>query len=132
MSHNMPDKSDLTRSNIITLFLTVILLVVAILLWMWSAPDVIDTSPIGALNNFNPFVTFVVEILIMTGVFIFATVTVINLRLQLTSVRAGWLEVIIMFIVIVAISWATFGVNAAGATAILSLGFIAYLYLLQE
>ncbi|MHA1770859.1 MAG: hypothetical protein ACTSYL_05075 [Candidatus Thorarchaeota archaeon] len=132
MSHSMPDKSDLTRSNIITLFLTIILLVVTVLLWMWSAPDVIDTSPIGALNNFNPFVTFVIEILIMTGVFIFATVTVINLRLQLTNVRAGWLEVIIMFIVIVAITWVTFGANAAGATAVLSLGFIAYLYLLQE
>ncbi len=132
MSHDMPDKSELVRSNVVTLFLTALFIVVAILFWIWSTPDVVDTSPVGALNNFNPFLTFVIEILVMTGVFIFATVTVINLRLQLTSVRAGWVEVIIMVILIPIITYFTFGVNAAGATLILSLGFVAYLYLLQE
>ena len=99
---------------------------------MWSSPDVIDTSPVGALNDINPYITFVLEILVMFGIFVFATVTVVNLRLQLTGVRAGWLEVIIMLVVVTAIAWLAFEANAAGATLILSLGFVGYLYLLQE
>ncbi len=128
----MPDKRELMRSNIITLILTIILLVLVILLWMWSSPDIVDTTLVGALNNINPYVTFVIEVLLLFGVFVFATVTVVNLRLQLTDVRAGWTEVVVMLIAIAIVSYLAFGVNAMGATLILSLGFVGYLYLLQE
>ncbi len=120
------------RSNIITLVFTVIFLVLVVLFWMWSAPDVLDTSPVGALNDINPYVTFVIEILVLFGVFVFGTVTVVNLRLQLTDVRAGWPEIILMIIVVAVIAYLAFGVNAMGGAVVLSLGFVAYLYLLQE
>ncbi|HDD67269.1 MAG TPA: hypothetical protein ENG31_01435 [Candidatus Thorarchaeota archaeon] len=132
MSQDTPDKSELMRSNIITLVFTVIFLVLVVLFWMWSAPDVVDTSPVGALNDINPYVTFVIEILVLFGVFVFGTVTVVNFRLQLTDVRAGWPEIILMIIVVAVIAYLAFGVNAMGGAVVLSLGFVAYLYLLQE
>ncbi|MHA1653987.1 MAG: hypothetical protein ACTSVT_08335 [Candidatus Thorarchaeota archaeon] len=132
MSQDTPDKSELMRSNIITLVFTVIFLVLVVLFWMWSAPDVLDTSPVGALNDINPYVTFVIEILVLFGVFVFGTVTVVNLRLQLTDVRAGWPEIILMIIVVAVIAYLAFGLNAMGGAVVLSLGFVAYLYLLQE
>jgi len=132
LSQDTPDKSELMRSNIITLVFTVIFLVLVVLFWMWSAPDVLDTSPVGALNDINPYVTFVIEILVLFGVFVFGTVTVVNLRLQLTDVRAGWPEIILMIIVVAVIAYLAFGLNAMGGAVVLSLGFVAYLYLLQE
>lgn len=132
MSQDTPDKSELMRSNIITLVFTVIFLVLVVLFWMWSAPDVLDTSPVGALNDINPYVTFVIEILVLFGVFVFGTVTVVNLRLQLTDVRAGWPEIILMIVVVAVIAYLAFGLNAMGGAVVLSLGFVAYLYLLQE
>jgi len=132
LSQDTPDKSELMRSNIITLVFTVIFLVLVVLFWMWSAPDVVDTSPVGALNDINPYGTFVIEILVLFGVFVFGTVTVVNLRLQLTDVRAGWPEIILMIVVVAVIAYLAFGLNAMGGAVVLSLGFVAYLYLLQE
>lgn len=128
----MSERSEDVRSAVITIILTVVFLVIGLTLWLWSSPDIIDTSPIGAMNSFNPYVTVIIESLTMLGMFIFLSVTVINLRLFISEVRAGWIEVISVFILVVAISWLMFGAAVGGVTAILSLGFIVYLYLLQE
>ncbi|TFG33662.1 hypothetical protein EU527_07185 [Candidatus Thorarchaeota archaeon] len=132
MSDEFPERNEMLRSTIITIFLTVVFLIIGLALWAWSSPDIIETSPIGALNNFNPFVTVLIEALSMLCVFIFFSVTVINLRLFISQVRAGWFEIVTTFIIVTAISWLMFGSAVGGVTAIFSLGFIVYLYLLQE
>ena len=100
--------------------------------WAWSSPEVIETSPVGALNDFNPAVTVVLEVLIMFLVFVFLSVSVINLRLALTNIRAGWTEVIIVLIFLAITSTAMFNLFVGSVTVILSLGFVVYLYLLQD
>ena len=79
----------------------------------------------------NPAVTVLIEVLVMVMAFIFLSVTVINMKLMLTSIRAGWTEVIVILLVI-AIMTSMFGLFVGAATVILSLGFVVYLYLLQE
>lgn len=132
MSDDVSERSEDMRSAVITIIFTVVFLILGIALWVWSSPDIIDTSPVGVLNSFNPYVTLIIESLTMLGMFIFLSVTVINMRLFLSEVRAGWLEVISVFIIVVAISWLMFGAAVGGVTAIFSLGFVVYLYLLQE
>lgn len=132
MSDDAPDRSELMRSSIITIILTVVFLVIGLAFWAWSSTDIIDISPVGAINSINPFVTVIIEALTMLGMFIFLSVTVINMRLFLSEVRAGWLEVISVFILVVAMAWLMFGAGVGGVTAIFSLGFIVYLFLLQE
>jgi len=132
VSDDVSERSEDMRSAVITIIFTVVFLILGIALWVWSSPDIIDTSPVGALNSFNPYVTLIIESLTMLGMFIFLSVTVINMRLFLSEVRAGWLEVILVFIIVVAISWLMFGAAVGGVTAIFSLGFVVYLYLLQE
>ena len=132
MSDDVPERSEMLRSAVITIVFSAIFLIVGLLLWVWSADDIIATSPVGALSTFNPFLTIIVEALTMLGVFIFLSVTVINLRLFLSEVRAGWMEVISIFILVVAMSWLMFGAAVGGVSVILSLGFVVYLYLLQE
>ncbi|MFW9793265.1 MAG: hypothetical protein ACFFEE_03095 [Candidatus Thorarchaeota archaeon] len=85
MSDETPERSELVRSSIITIIFTVIFLVLGLSLWAWSSPDVIDTSPVGALNEINPAVTVLIEVLVMFGFFVFLSVTVINLRLMMTQ-----------------------------------------------
>jgi hypothetical protein len=65
-------------------------------------------------------------------VFVFLLVSVINLRLALTSIRAGWTEVIITVIFIAIMSTAMFALFVGSMTVILSLGFVVYLYLIQD
>ncbi len=132
MSDDVPDRSETIRSAVITVILTVVFLIVGLAFWAWSFPDIIDTSLVGAINSFNPYVTLMIEALAMLGMFIFLSVTVINMKLFLSGIRAGWMEVILVFIVVVAISWVMFGTAVGGVTAVLSLGFVVYLYLLQE
>ncbi|TFG33007.1 hypothetical protein EU528_01515 [Candidatus Thorarchaeota archaeon] len=132
MSEDVSDRSEIIRSTVITVIFSVIFLIIGLTLWVWSADDIISTSPVGALNGFNPFLTVVIEALTILGMFIFLSVTVINLRLFLSEVRAGWLEVVSIFILVVAIAWAMFGVAVGGVSAIFCLGFVVYLYLLQE
>ena len=122
----------MVRSAAITIILTAVFLIIGILFWVWSAEDVIATSPVGALNSFNPFLTGIIEALSMLGTFIFLSVTVINLRMFLSEVRAGWLEVILSFAIVVAMAWVMFGGAVGGVTAVFCLGFVVYLYLLQE
>ena len=132
MSDDVPDRSETIRSAAITVIFSVVFLIIGLAFWAWSFPDIIDTSPVGVINAFNPYVTVIIEALAMLGMFIFLSVTVINAKLFLSGIRAGWMEVIAVFIVVVAISWVMFGVAVGGVTAVLSLGFVVYLYLLQE
>jgi len=132
VSDDVPDRSETIRSAAITIILTVVFLIVGLAFWAWSFPDIIDTSLVGTINDFNPYVTVIIESLAMLGVFIFLSVTVINAKLFLSGIRAGWMEVISIFIIVVAISWVMFGAAVFGVTAVLSLGFVVYLYLLQE
>jgi hypothetical protein len=50
----------------------------------------------------------------------------------MTRLRAGWTEMILLFIIILAMGWIMFGSNVGLAIGVLSLAFIGYLYLLQE
>jgi hypothetical protein len=132
VSDDTPERSEMMRSTIITVLLTVVFFVIGLAFWAWSSPEVIDTSPVGAINEINPALTVLIEVVVMVMVFIFLSVTVINLRLMLTNIRAGWTEVIFILIVIAIASSAMFTLFVGSATVILSLGFVVYLYLLQD
>ncbi|MFX1559638.1 MAG: hypothetical protein ACFFBL_03555 [Promethearchaeota archaeon] len=132
MSDETPERSELIRSTIITIFLTTVFFILGLALWAWSSPEVIDSSPVGAINELNPALTVLIEVLVMVMAFIFLSVTVINLRLMLTNIRAGWAEVIVLLIIIAIASSAMFNLFVGAATVILSLGFVVYLYLLQD
>ncbi|MHA1950548.1 MAG: hypothetical protein ACXAAO_08760 [Candidatus Thorarchaeota archaeon] len=132
MSDETPERSDMMRSSIITIVLTVIFLVLGLALWAWSSPDVIDTSPVGALNAINPAVTIAIEVLVMFLFFIFLSVSVINLKLMVTEIRAGWTEVIVLLIALAIMATTMFGAFVGAASVLVSLGFVVYLYLLQE
>lgn len=132
VSEDTPERSTIMRSSIITITFTLLFLIIALALWAWSSPDIIDTSPVGALNAINPSVTVAIEVLVMLMFFIFLSVSVINLRLMLTDIRAGWAEVIILLIAQAIMASTMFGVFVGAASVIVSLGFVVYLYLLQE
>jgi uncharacterized membrane protein len=51
---------------------------------------------------------------------------------MLTEIRAGWTEVIILLIVQAIMASTMFGVFVGAASVIVSLGFVVYLYLLQD
>lgn len=132
VSDETPERRDLIRSSIITIILTVVFLILGLTLWAWSSPDIIDSSPIGVLNSYLPAITVAIEVLVMLMFFIFLSVSVINLRLMLSQIRAGWFEVILLLIVLAIISTTMFGVFVGAASVIVSLGFVVYLYLLQD
>jgi hypothetical protein len=114
----------------ITVILTSIFMILGVLFWAGSAPGV--TSIVTAINAVNPFISVLLEVLFMFLSFVFLTVTIVNLRLYVTQIRAGWLEIFILLIVMMILSWLMFDGNVAGASFALSLGFVVYLYLLQE
>lgn len=132
MSDDIPERSEIVRSTIITVILTVVLLSLGLALWAWSAPEVIDTSPVGALNDMNPFLVFIIEILVMSGMFLFLTITVVNIRLYLTQIRAGWTELILLLIVVFVMTFLMFEPGVAIVTLLLTLAVVVYLYMLQE
>ena len=132
MSDEIPERSEIIRSTIITIILTVVLLSLGLTLWAWSAPDVINTSPVGALNDMNPFLVLIIEILVMSGMFLFLTITVVNIRLYMTQIRAGWTELILLLIVVFVMTFLMFESGVAIVTLLLSLAIIVYLYMLQE
>lgn len=132
MSDEIPERSEIVRSTIITVILTVVLLSLGLALWAWSAPEVIDTSPVGALNDMNPFLVLIIEILVMSGMFLFLTITVVNIRLYLTQIRSGWTELILLLIVVFVMTFLMFESGVAIVTLLLSLAVIVYLYMLQE
>jgi hypothetical protein len=132
VSDDIPERSEMIRSTIITILLTVVFFVFGLAFWAWSSPDVIDTSPVGAINAINPALTVLIEVLVMVMAFIFLSVTAINLKMMFTNIRAGWTEVIVILIFIAIVSAAMFELFVASATVVLSLGFVVYLYLLQD
>jgi len=132
VSDDTPERGEVIRSTAITLVFTVVFLILGLTFWAWSSPDIIETSPIGLLDDLNPFVTVLLESLTMVGIFIFLSVTVINLKLFISGVRAGWFEVVVVFIIVTAMAWLMFGSGVGGTTAVFSLGFIVYLYWLQQ
>ena len=132
MSDEIPERSEIVRSTIITVILTVVLLSLGLALWAWSAPEVIGTSPVGALNDMNPFLVLIIEILVMSGTFLFLTITVVNIRLYLTQIRAGWTELILLLIVVFVMTFLMFESGVAIVTLLLCLAAIVYLYMLQE
>ena len=132
VSDETPERSEMMRSTIITVLLTAVFFVIGLAFWAWSSPEVIDTSPVGAINEMNPALTVLIEVLVMVMAFIFLSVTAINLKLMLTNIRAGWTEVIVILIVMAIMSSAMFGLFVGAATVVLSLGFVVYLYLLQD
>ncbi|NHI83105.1 MAG: hypothetical protein EAX81_02205 [Candidatus Thorarchaeota archaeon] len=132
MSDEIPEREEIVRSTIITVFFAIILLIFGLALWAWSAPDVIDTSLVGSLNAANPFLVPIIEIFTMFGMFVFLTVTAVNLRLYLTQIRSGWLEIIILLVVVCLAAYFMYSIEVAVVTVLLSMAFIVYLYLLQE
>ena len=124
------DRSEITRSTFITGVLTVIFTVLIVAFWAWSAPDV--ESLVSYLWEQNPFIVPILEILIIFGFFVFLSVTFINLRLYLTKIRAGWFDILILLIIVTLISYYSFGQDVAIAGLVLCLGFVVYLYLLQD
>ncbi|MBN2229469.1 MAG: hypothetical protein JW779_07715 [Candidatus Thorarchaeota archaeon] len=132
MSDDTPERNEMVRSTVITIIFTVAFLILGLTFWAWSSPDIIETSPIGILNSMNLYVTVLLESLTMLGFFIFLSVTVFNLRLYVTQIRSGWFDLLAIFILVVAMAWIMFGTAVGAVTAILSLGFTVYLYLLQE
>jgi len=130
VNDEIPERREIWRSTILSVLFAAVLLILAIAFWAWSAPGV-DT-PVSFMNSINPFIAVALEILLMFGFFIFVTVTVVNLRQGLTEIRAGWTEIITMLILVAILSWVMFGANVSGASVILSLAFVVYLYLLQD
>ncbi len=132
MSDRIPERSEIVRSSVITIIFAVVPLILAIAFWAWSSPDIINQTIVGTINNINPYITYVLEIVFMAFFFFFTTVTIVNLRLFVTTVRSGWAEVLLMLIVTGVLSYAMFGAGVMGATIVFCLAFIVYLYLLQE
>lgn len=125
-----PEKDEIVRSSIITGSLMVVFIVVGVLFWYWSTIDA--TTIVTTLNDINPFLAPIIEVFTMFGFFVFFVVTIANLRHYVTGVRAGWLEIIVSLILVTALTWVMFTPTAAAVTLVLSLGFVVYLYLLQE
>ncbi len=132
MSDDIPERREIVRSTIVTVILTVVLLSLGLAFWAWSAPEVIGTSPVGAINDMNPFLVLIIEILVMSGMFLFLTITVVNIRLYLTQIRAGWTELILLLIVVSVMTFLMFEPGVAIVTLLLSLAVVVYLYMLQE
>lgn len=130
MSVDIPERKELVRSTIITIILASIFLTFGVLFWFWAQPDVI--SPIADLSEANPYLMAILEVLVMFGAFISITVTIVNLRLYLTQIRSGWLDVIVLLIIMVLVTYVMFQENVALFTLLFDLGFIVYLYLLQD
>jgi len=130
MSDEIPERSEIIRSTIITSVLTALFLIIGLIFWAWANSEV-DT-PLTALNDINPFLAPIIEIVSMGVMFFFMTVTVANLRLFLTKIRSGWLDIILLLVVQVIISYFMFGLEITGASFVLCLAFIAYIYLLQD
>lgn len=126
------EKKEFVHSTIITVIFSLVFLILGVAFWYWSTPEVIDTSPVNWLLETNPVLVPVIEILLMVGFFIALITTIINSRLYFTEIRAGWLEIIFTLILATAISWAMFNSNVGIATFVISIGFVVYLYMLQD
>lgn len=138
MSDDIPERDEFVRSTIISVVITSVLFILGILFWIWSEPEVlsaftIDVPPaITTLNADNPFIIPIIEIIIMVLAFLFLTVTLVNIRLYFTQIRAGWLDLILILALMLVITYLMFGPEVTAATVVGDLGIIAYLYLMQD
>jgi cation transport ATPase len=130
VSDEVPAREEIVRSTIVSMILASVFIILSVLFWVWDSLP--EDTPLTALKNINPFIPIGLEVLFMFGMFIFLSVTVINLRHYLTRIRSGWLDIIILMIIATVISYAMFGEGVAAASFLIDLGFVAYLYLLQE
>jgi len=130
VSDEVPAREEIIRSTILTSILTSVFIILSVLFWAWAG--LTEETPLDALEDINIFLVYGLEVIFMFGMFVFLTVTVINLRHYLTRIRSGWLEIIVLLIIAIVISYVTFGEGVAAASSLLDLGFVAYLYLLQE
>ena len=126
------EKKEFVRSTIITVIFSLLFLILGVAFWYWSTPEVIDTSPVNWLLEINSFLVPTVETLLMVGFFIALITTIINSRLYFTEIRASWLEIIFTLILVTAISWVMFDSNIGIATLVICIGFVVYLYMLQD
>ncbi|MEE8182438.1 MAG: hypothetical protein V3T87_03915 [Candidatus Thorarchaeota archaeon] len=126
------EKKEFVRSTIITVIFSLVFLILGVAFWYWSTPEVIDTSPVNWILEINSFLVPVIETLLMVGFFIALITTIINSKLYFTEIRAGWLEIIFTMILVTAISWAMFDSNVGIATLVISIGFVVYIYMLQD
>ena len=130
VSDEVPAREEIIRSTILTSILTSVFVILSVLFWAWAG--LTEETPLDALNEMNVFLVYGLEVLFMFGMFVFLTVTVINLRHYLTRIRSGWLEIIALLIIAVVISYFMFETGVAAASFLLDLGFVAYIYLLQD
>lgn len=126
------EKKEFVRSTIITVIFSLVFLILGVAFWYWSTSEVIDTSPVNWILEINSFLVPVIETLLMVGFFIALITTIINSKLYFSEIRAGWLEIIFTMILVTAISWAMFDSNVGIATLVISIGFVVYLYMLQD
>jgi hypothetical protein len=130
VSDEIPERDEIIRSTVITAVLTSIFLIIGLVFWAWSNSDI--DSPLTAMNDMNPFLAPIIEIVLVLGMFIFLTVTVVNIRLYLTHIRSGWLEIILLIIIQMIMAYFMFGFQVTAASFVFCLGFIVYLYALQD
>jgi len=130
VSDEVPAREEIIRSTIVTVILSSVFIILGLLFWAWSSLS--EENPVDALEDINPFLPIGFEVLFMFGMFVFLSITVINLRHYLTRIRSGWLEIIVLLILSTLISYLMFESGVAAASFLLDLGFIAYIYLLQE
>lgn len=93
---------------------------------------VIPTSPLlPSLELLGPVFTGILAILFLTLMFVGLIVFFGNLR-EWYGDTAGWFEVVLVWIIIVVIAFLGFGGLAALLTALLCIGVVYYIHLVQE
>ena len=130
MSDDIPERDEFVRSTIISVVLTSIFFILGILFYIWTQPDV--ESILTGLYESNPILISLLEIIFMVLAFLFLTVTIVNIRLFMTQIRAGWLDIILILALMLVITYLMFGAEVTAATLVGDLGIITYLYLLQD
>ncbi|MHA1480982.1 MAG: hypothetical protein ACTSQZ_06135 [Candidatus Thorarchaeota archaeon] len=130
MSDDIPERDEFVRSTIISVVMTSIFFILGILFYIWTLPDV--ESVLTALNQSNPILVSLLEIIFMVLAFLFLTVTIVNIRLFMTQIRAGWLDIIMLLALMLVITYLMFGAEVTAASLVGDLGIITYLYLLQD
>ena len=130
MSDDIPERDEFVRSTIISVVMTSIFFILGILFYIWTQPDV--ESVLTGLYESNPILVSLLEIIFMVLAFLFLTTTIVNIRLFMTQIRAGWLDIILILALMLVITYLMFGAEVTAATLVGDLGIITYLYLLQE
>ncbi len=130
VSDDIPERDEFVRSTIISVIMTSVFFILGILFYVWSQPDV--ESVLTSINQSNPILVPLLEIVFMVLAFLFLTVTIVNIKLFMTQIRAGWLDIILILALMLVITFAMFGSEVTAASLVGDLGIITYLYLLQE